>query len=358
MAGNSTGNLFRLSSFGESHGPAIGGMIDGCPPNLEIDLDFIRNELFRRRTNSANWASGRAEPDEVEFLSGLKDGKSTGTPIAFIIRNQDARPQDYDKIREVYRPSHADYTYQQKYGIRDHRGGGRASARETAVRVVGGAVARLYLLQYDIRIMAYVSAIGKMKLDIPYADFDPAVIEESPVRCPDQDLSIKMTAFLEKIREEEDSIGGIVSCKVKGVPAGLGEPVYEKLNAKLASALMSINAAKGVDFGLGFAGVGMKGSEHNDEFVQENGRIKTRTNHSGGIQGGISNGMELNFSLAFKPPSSIGKTQDSVDLNGNLTKYKAGGRHDACIVPRAVPIVEAMAALVLADHYLLFRGYQ
>ena len=357
MAGNTTGNLFRLSSFGESHGPAIGGMIDGCPSNLTIDMDFIKTELLRRKTNMASWSSGRAEPDEVEFLSGISGGRTTGTPIAFIIRNKDARSKDYDTLKDVYRPSHADFTYQQKYGIRDHRGGGRASARETAIRVVGGALAKLFLRKTGIEIHAYVSRIGDLAMKNKYDLNDFSRIEKSEVRCPDADLSKKMVTFLDEIRQEEDAIGGVVSCVVKGVPVGLGEPVYNKLNAELAKAMMTINAAKGVDFGAGFEGIGMKASQHNDVFVKDDSGIKTKTNHSGGIQGGISNGMDLNFSVAFKPPSTIGKKQQSVDVKGNFTEYKAGGRHDACIVPRAVPIVEAMTAVVLTDQFLIFNAY-
>jgi chorismate synthase len=358
MSGNTIGKILRLTSFGESHGGAIGGVIDGCPSKVKIDLDFIRKELARRQCNKSFWCTGRTEPDEVEFLSGLYDGLSTGTPLAFVIKNKDARPADYSDLKELYRPSHADYTYQKKYQIRDFRGGGRASARETVVRVVGGAIAKMYIKRFRIKIQGYVSRIGEVALPEDFAGFSVSDIENSKVRCPDAAISEKMLEHLRSIKLDGDSTGGVITCVVTGVPVGLGEPIYEKLNADLARAIMSINAVKGIEFGSGFQGAAMRGSDYNDVFMSDNGKLKTLTNHDGGIQGGIANGNDIVFRVAFKPPSTIALEQDTVDANGEKIRYRAKGRHDVCIVPRAVPIVESMAALVIADHLLMYRAYR
>lgn len=357
MPGNTFGTVFRLTTFGESHGPALGGVIDGCPAGLKIDEDFIRHEMQRRRPGQSKIVSQRKEDDEVHFLSGLLDGVSTGTPIGFVIRNNDAKPKDYDHIKDVYRPSHADFTYDEKFGIRDYRGGGRASARETVSRVVAGAVAKLFLLQSGIRIRAYVSQVGPIKLDKDYHEFDPSEAENNIVRCPDPAVAAQMIRLIEEVRKEGDTIGGVVACLIDGVPAGLGEPVFDKLHADLGKAMMSINAAKGFEYGSGFGGVTMKGSEHNDPFIPGDAqrRITTRTNHSGGIQGGISNGEDIYFRVAFKPVATIIKKQTTVNSKAEPVEITGRGRHDPCVLPRAVPIVEAMAALVLADHLLRQR---
>ena len=352
MPGNSIGHTFRLSTFGESHGPAIGGIIDGCPAGLQMDYEFIQNELNRRRPGQSSITSQRTEEDKVEFLSGIFENKTTGTPISFIIRNKDQKPSDYDHLKNIFRPSHADYTYDKKYGIRDHRGGGRASARETAVRVVGGAVAKIMLAKAGIEIIAFVSQIGNIA---PVADFKKIefrAIESSPVRCPDPVKSDEMIALINKIKKQGDTIGGTITCIISGVPAGLGEPVFDKLHADLAKAVMSINAVRGFEYGSGFKAVTMRGSEHNDKFGSSGNLITTETNYSGGIQGGISNGQNIYFRAAFKPLATLMKEQYTIDKNGNKTVIKGKGRHDVCVVPRAVPIVEAMAAIVLADHYL------
>lgn len=352
MAGNTFGSLFTLTSFGESHGPAIGGVIDGCPAGLEIDHDFIQSELDRRKPGQSKIVSQRKESDSVEFLSGIFEGRSTGAPIGFIIRNENQKPQDYDHIKDVFRPSHADYTYQAKYGIRDHRGGGRSSARETAARVVAGAIAKLLLRKYSIRIIAYVSQVGSVTLGKPYTKLDLDAVEANIIRCPDGKAAARMIGVIEKARKEGDTVGGTVTCVVTGVPAGLGEPVFDKLHADLGKAMLSLNAVKGFEYGSGFEGVKLKGSEHNDAFVKSGRQIATRTNHSGGIQGGISNGEDIYFKVAFKPVATLMQEQQTVDKEGNEVKMKGRGRHDPCVLPRAVPIVEAMAAIVLADHLL------
>ena len=352
MRGNIFGQIFRLTTFGESHGKAIGLIIDGCPAGLAIDEVFIQSELERRRPGQSNIVTQRKEGDKVEILSGVFDGKASGTPIAMVIFNKDARSKDYSHIAQKFRPSHADFTYQEKYGLRDYRGGGRSSARETAARVAAGAVAKLFLKQHQIDIKAYVSQVGALKLANDYQTLDFNNIEATPVRCPDLNMAEKMIDHIKAIRKEGDTIGGVVSAVIQGCPVGLGEPAFDKLHADLAKAMLSINACKGFEYGSGFSGVEMKGSEHNDLFYQENGKIKTKTNYSGGIQGGISNGMDIYFRTAFKPVATIVHEQNSVDLEGAETKVTGKGRHDPCVVPRAVPIVEAMAALVLADHFL------
>lgn len=354
MAGNSFGEIFRITTFGESHGAAIGGVIDGCPPGLEIDPDFIRGELLRRRPGQSKIVTQRKEDDEVEFLSGIFEGKSTGTPIGFIIRNSDARSKDYEHIRDVYRPSHADFTYDAKYGIRDHRGGGRSSARETAARVVAGAVAKLLLKRPGITVHAYVSQVGGVRLEKPYTELDLSKTETNIIRCPDAAVAADMIRLIEEVRKQGDTVGGVITAVVRQAPAGLGEPVFDKLHADLGKAMLSINAAKGFEYGSGFAGVSMKGSEHNDAFVPGSGerKIITKTNHSGGIQGGISNGEDICFRVAFKPVATIIQKQLTVNKKAQPVEMMGKGRHDPCVLPRAVPIVEAMAALVLADHLL------
>ncbi len=358
MAGNTLGKLFRLTSFGESHGSVIGGVIDGFPPCILIDPDFIQQELDRRRPGRIEFQSSREESDEIEILSGMFEGKSTGMPIAFLIKNQGQKPGDYEKLRNIYRPSHADFAWEQKYGIRDHRGGGRASARETAVRVAGGAFAKILLSLVGCRIFAFTRQIGTIKTFCNYQDIKTGNIEESPVRCPDAKTSAKMTEYLKKIKEQKDSIGGIVCCVVKNCPQGLGEPVFEKLHSELAKAMMSINGARGFEIGAGFGSAQMTGSEHNDEFIIKNGKIRTETNNSGGVQGGVSNGEDIVMNIAFKPVPSIGKPQKTVDKAGNPVNLEITGRHDPCLVPRAVPVVEAMVALTLADFYLRNIIYQ
>ena len=361
MSGNTSGTLFRLSTFGESHGAAIGGIIDGCPAGLRIDEAFIRSELQRRKPGQSHITTQRREEDEVRFLSGIFEGTTTGQPIGFIIENTDQRPKDYDHLREAFRPSHADYTYQEKYGIRDHRGGGRASARETACRIVGGAIAKLLLQQHSISIQAYVSGVAHIVLQKNYAELDLSLTETSIVRCPDPDTADQMIRLIEQVRKEGDTVGGIVSCVIRGTPVGLGEPVFDKLHADLGKAMLGINAVKGFEYGEGFNSVNFKGSEMNDLFLpfdspgvsgQSDKTVRTKTNHSGGIQGGISNGEDIYFNVAFKPVATIMRDQQSVDREGNEATVKGKGRHDPCVVPRAVPIVESMAALVLADHLL------
>lgn len=356
MAGNTFGTLFKLTSFGESHGKGIGGIIEGVTPGLELDVDFIQNELNRRRPGQSKITTPRDEKDQVEFLSGVFDGKATGTPLAFIVWNKDQKSGDYDNLKEIYRPSHADYTYDVKYGIRDHRGGGRASARETIARVVAGAIAKLMLRQTGLDIKAFVSQVGEIGLSKEPDDL--TMIEATPVRCPDPETAQKMIEYIDKIRQEKDSVGGVVSCVIKNVPVGLGDPVFDKLHAKLGQAMLSINAVKGFEYGMGFKASSMKGSQHNDEFFVKDGQIKAKTNRSGGIQGGISNGEDIYFNVAFKPVATILKEQRTVDKQGNETIMKARGRHDPCVVPRAVPIVEAMAAMVIADAWLLNKTYR
>jgi chorismate synthase len=347
------GTLFKIATFGESHGPAIGVIIDGCPAGLTFDTDFIQHELDRRKPGQSRITTQRREADEFEVLSGVFDGKTQGTPIALLIRNTDQRSKDYGHIAEQFRPSHADYTYQTKYGSRDYRGGGRSSARETAARVAAGAVAKLLLVQEGVQIQAYVSQVGKLKLEKTYQDLNLALAEENPVRCPDPETAERMFQYIDETRKRGDSIGGVVDCVIAGVPAGWGEPVFDKLHAELGKAMLSINAVKGFEYGSGFAGAELYGSQHNDEFyTDEEGRVRTKTNQSGGIQGGISNGEDIYFRTAFKPVATIMQDQDSVDVHGQPVIVSGKGRHDPCVVPRAVPIVEAMAALVLADMYL------
>lgn len=351
---NSYGTLFRISTFGESHGPAIGVIIDGCPAGLTIDERFIQSELNRRKPGQSKITTQRQEDDTFKILSGVFEGKSTGTPIAIIIENQDQRSKDYSHIQNTFRPSHADYTYEVKYGNRDYRGGGRSSARETAARVAAGAIAKLLLKQSGVDIAAYVSQVGDIKAG-HYTQLDLGKTEDNIVRCPDQLTAEKMIALIDAVRLDRDTIGGIVTCVIKGTPAGLGEPVFDKLHAELGKAMLGINAVKGFEYGSGFAGITLRGSQHNDEFYNEQGKIRTKTNHSGGVQGGISNGEDIYFNVAFKPVATIMQDQQSVDKDGNEATVSGKGRHDPCVVPRAVPIVEAMAALVLADFMLRAR---
>lgn len=355
MAGNSFGTCFRLTTFGESHGPAIGGIIDGCPAGLKIDADIILHDLNRRRPGQSMITTQRNEPDSFEILSGIYEGVTTGAPIAFQIMNQDHRPADYDEMKTAYRPSHADFTYDQKFGHRDHRGSGRASARETAARVFAGAIARQFLNYFGITISGFVSAVGPIRMNDDYSA-DLSLIESNVVRCPDQKLAEEMISYIEKLKSEGDTTGGVITCIVSGMVVGLGEPVFDKLHADLGKAMLSINAVHGFEYGSGFHGSAMKGSEHNDPFRKEHGKIVTDTNNSGGIQGGISNGMDIVFRTAFKPVSTLMKDQQTVNKEGEKVSLKAKGRHDACVVPRAVPIVEAMAALVIADHLLRNRN--
>ena len=350
---SSYGTQFRISTFGESHGPGIGVIIDGCPAGLAFDTDFIQHELDRRKPGQSRITTQRREADEFEVLSGVFEGQTQGTPIALLIRNTDQRSKDYGHISGQFRPSHADYTYQTKYGSRDYRGGGRSSARETAARVAAGAVAKLLLRQQGVQIQAYVSQVGMLKLNKPYSELNLALTEENAVRCPDPETAGRMFQYIDEIRKQGDSIGGIVDCVVTGVPVGWGEPVFDKLHAELGKAMLSINAVKGFEYGSGFAGVEQLGSEHNDAFyTDEAGRVRTKTNQSGGIQGGISNGETIYFRTAFKPVATIMQDQDSVDVHGQPVTVSGKGRHDPCVVPRAVPIVEAMAALVLVDMSL------
>lgn len=352
--GNSFGHLFKVTTFGESHGTAIGGIIDGCPAGIELNLEEIQRQLDRRKPGQSKIVTQRKESDTVEFLSGIFEGKSTGTPIAFVIKNQDQRSKDYSHIAETFRPSHADYTYQSKYGWRDYRGGGRSSARETASRVVAGAVAQQVLKQKGIHLWAYVSQVGSIQLNQSPQEVTPDLIDTNVVRCPDENTAAQMEELILKIKKEGDTIGGVVSCFIQGAPVGLGEPVFDRLNAELAKAMFSINAVKGFELGSGFSSVTMKGSEHNDEFyTDEDGRIRTKTNFSGGIQGGISNGEPIYFKVAFKPVATLIQKQNTVNLKGDTVEMMGKGRHDPCVVPRAVPIVEAMAALVILDYYLI-----
>ncbi|NNF33526.1 MAG: chorismate synthase [Saprospiraceae bacterium] len=355
MAGSQFGKAFRISTYGESHGPGIGVVIDGCPAGLDLDLDLIEKDLQRRRPGQSKIVTQRKEDESFEILSGIFEGKTTGTPISIFIRNKDQRSKDYSHIAQKYRPSHADFTYDSKYGIRDYKGGGRSSARETAARVASGAVAKMLCNHYGIKITAYVSSVGSIKAP-EIENPDAEVIESNIVRCADPSAAEEMIQLITKIRKAGDTIGGIVCCVVQGMPVGLGEPVFDKLHADLAKAMMSINAVKGFEYGSGFKAAEMKGSEHNDQFYTDSdGLVKTDTNHSGGIQGGISNGMDINMKIAFKPVATIVKDQNSVDKEGKATTVTGKGRHDPCVVPRAVPIVEAMAALVMADHILRNR---
>ncbi len=357
MSSNSFGKLFKLTSFGESHGLAIGGIIDGCPANIELNFNKIQEELNNRRPGQSKITTSRNEADKVEFLSGIFEGKTLGTPIGFIIKNKDQKSKDYGNLKEVYRPSHADYTYQHKYGIRDFRGGGRQSARETACRVVAGAIAKQVISSFNITINAFTSQIGNIKIQSNLNEYDRKDIYKSIVRCPDNTTETKMIEAIEMVKQKGDSLGGIVSCQIKNMPVGIGEPVFEKLQAQLAQAMLTINAVKGFDYGLGFEGVSKKGSEYNDEFKAIDDEIITTTNNSGGIQGGISNGSTINLRVLFKPTSTISKQQETVNSKGENVLLKAAGRHDPCVVPRAVPIVEAMAAMVILDYLLIRFGY-
>ena len=350
MSGNTFGTLFKVSTFGESHGPAIGGVIDGCPAGIELDLEAIQKDLDRRKPGQSAIVTHRKDPDEVTFFSGLFEGKTTGTPIGFAIHNTNQKSKDYSHIQDTYRPSHADYVYDEKYGIRDYRGGGRSSARETASRVVAGAIAKQFLA--PVTLNAYVSAVGSLSLDTHPSEVDVSFIEKNPVRCPDPKMAEAMETYIKQIRKEGDTVGGVVSCIIKNVPVGLGEPAFDKLHAELGKAMLSINAVKGFEYGSGFAGTQMKGSEHNDLFNTDG---TTQTNRSGGIQGGISNGMDIYFNVAFKPVATIMQNQETINSKGEAVAMQGKGRHDPCVVPRAVPIVEAMAALVLADFSLLKR---
>ena len=349
MAGNTFGKLFTLTTFGESHGEAIGGIIDGCPAGIEIDLDLVYRDMERRKPGQSKIVTQRKEPDSVNFFSGIFEGKTTGTPIGFNIVNTNQKSHDYSHIKDTYRPSHADYTYDQKYGNRDYRGGGRSSARETACRVVAGAVAKQFLK--SIQFQAYVSSVGKIQLEETDA-IDFAEIEKNPVRCPNAEKASEMETYIKQIRKEGDTVGGVVSCVIKNVPVGLGEPVFDKLHAQLGKAMLSINAVKGFEYGSGFEGAQMRGSEHNDHFNEDG---STKTNFSGGVQGGISNGMDIHFKVAFKPVATLMQKQETINSKGEKVEMEGKGRHDPCVVPRAVPIVEAMAALVIADFLLINR---
>ena len=344
---NTFGNIYRLTSFGESHGPGIGGVIDGCPAGIELDTAFIQQELNRRKPGQSRITTPRKEDDEVQFLSGIYEGKTTGTPIGFIIWNKNQHSSDYDNMKTVYRPSHADYTYQTKYGIRDPRGGGRSSARETIARCVAGAIAKLALKQYGIQIQAYTSQVGPIKLAGSYQDYDLSLTEKSDVRCPDPKTASEMETLIAEVKSKGDTIGGVITCVAKGVPVGLGEPVFGKLHAALGHAMLTINAVKG--FNAAF----FRGSERNDRFFNDNGHINTRTNNSGGIQGGISNGQDIYFRVAFKSVATILMEQETVNMEGEDTILKARGRHDPCVLPRAVPIVESMTAMTLLDYLLI-----
>ncbi|HWA33876.1 MAG TPA: chorismate synthase [Cyclobacteriaceae bacterium] len=348
---NSYGTIFRITTFGESHGPAIGVVIDGCPAGLDIDEAFIQRELNRRKPGQSKITTQRKEDDTFKILSGVFEGKSTGTPMAIVIDNQDQRSKDYSHLENTFRPSHADFTYQEKYGVRDHRGGGRSSARETAARVAAGAVAKLLLRREQISINGFVSQVGNIKAP-HYTELDLDKTEDNIVRCPDGATAEKMIALIDSVRLDRDTVGGLVTCVVKNVPAGLGEPVFDKLHAELGKAMLSINAVKGFEYGSGFEGIKLRGSQHNDAFVQDGGKIRTKTNHSGGVQGGISNGEDIYFNVAFKPVATIMQDQESVDKEGNAVTVSGKGRHDPCVVPRAVPIVEAMAALAITDFLL------
>lgn len=350
---NTIGKLFTFTSFGESHGKGIGGIIDGCPAGIDMDETFIQNELNRRKPGQSSIATPRKEDDKVEFLSGVFEGKSTGTPIAFVIWNQNQHSTDYDHLKEVYRPSHADFTYQQKYGIRDHRGGGRSSARETAARVVAGAIAKLVLKTKGVEITAYTSQVGHIAMTQTVDTVDLTLTESNIVRCPQQEVAEQMIEYIKELKKSGDSIGGIISCVIKGLPVGLGEPIFDKLQARLAAAMLSINASHGFDYGRGFEGVSLRGSQMNDSFIKTGDKISTKTNNSGGIQGGISNGQEVYFRVLFKPVATISKKQETLDIYTNEVELEAKGRHDPCVLPRAVPIVEAMAAITLLDLYLI-----
>ena len=355
---NTFGKLFTLTTFGESHGVAVGGVVDGMPPGIPIDIDFIQQELARRKPGQSRITTDRKELDQVELLSGVFKGKSTGTPIGFIVRNRNQQSKDYDSIANLFRPSHADYTYYNKYGIRDYRGGGRASARITLSRVVAGALAKLVLKQKGISITAYTSQVGNITLDKDYQKYDFSLIESNPVRCPEPKKAKEMEALIAEMKREGDTIGGVITCVIKGCPVGLGEPEFDKLHAQLGAAILSINAVKGFEYGEGFASASYRGSQQNDVFIpssnkQQTHDIKTKTNHSGGIQGGISNGEDIYFRVAFKPVATLLMEQETVNKEGEATKIDVHGRHDPCVLPRAVPIVEAMAAMTILDALLV-----
>jgi chorismate synthase len=352
MPGNSFGHTFRITTFGESHGEGIGVIIDGCPAGFAIDMEAVQHQMDRRRPGQSAIVTQRNESDVVQVRSGIFEGKTTGMPICLTLVNEDARSKDYSHLKDTFRPSHADFTYQQKYGHRDYRGGGRSSARETAARVAAGAIAQQLLLQHGVSVTAWVSQVGNVLLEKNYPELDLSTIDANEVRCPEATKAAEMIELIKAIKKEGDTIGGVVSAVIRGCPIGLGEPVFDKLHADLAKAMLSINACKGFEYGSGFQGVTMRGSAHNDAFINEADQIKTRTNHSGGIQGGISNGMAIYFRVAFKPVATIIPEQDTVNAQGLAEKVQGRGRHDPCVVPRAVPIVEAMAALVLMDHYL------
>jgi chorismate synthase len=357
---NTFGHLFTLTTFGESHGAAVGGVVDGMPPGIDVDMDFIQHELNRRRPGQSSITTSRQEEDRVELLSGVLEGKTTGCPIGFVVRNQNQHSNDYNNLRNLFRPSHADYTYYNKYGIRDHRGGGRSSARITLSRCVGGALAKLALKPMGITIQAYTSQVGSIKLENDYRHYDLSLTEQNAVRCPDEEKARQMEQLIKEVKAEGDTIGGVITCVVRGCPVGLGEPEFDKLHAQLGAAMLSINAVKGFEYGEGFAGVEARGSEQNDVFVPVAAcgdglpsRVRTTTNHSGGIQGGISNGQDICFRVAFKPVATLLRPQQTVDINGTSTTFTTKGRHDPCVLPRAVPVVEAMAAMTFLDNYLL-----
>ncbi|MCR5395493.1 MAG: chorismate synthase [Bacteroidales bacterium] len=353
---NSFGKLFTLTTFGESHGTAVGGVIDGMPAGIPFDEAFLQAEMARRRPGQSAITTGRQEQDHVEVLSGIFEGQTTGTPIGFEVRNNNQHSQDYENIRNLYRPSHADYTYTQKYGLRDHRGGGRSSARETLSRVVGGAFAKMALRAMGISVQGYTSQVGDIILPGSYLDYDLAVAEQNAVRCPDAATAERMQQLILDVKADGDTIGGVVTCVVRGVPVGLGEPCFDKLHAALGQAMLSINACKGFDYGMGFADCGRRGSEMIDTFVADQGHITTLSNHSGGIQGGISNGQDIYFRCAFKPVATLLREVETVTIDGKATTLQARGRHDPCVLPRAVPIVEAMAAMVILDYYLQYKA--
>ena len=353
MRGNTFGKAFKITTFGESHGVGLGVIIDGCPAGLPIDEAFIQEELARRRPGQSKIVTQRKEPDQAEILSGIFEGKATGTPIGMTIRNKDQKSKDYSHIADKFRPSHADFTYHEKYGLRDYRGGGRSSARETAARVAAGAIAKLFLQSQGIVVHGYVSQVGSIKVQQTYDQLDLSLVEATPVRCPNLEVAEEMIQLIQQVRKAGDTIGGVVSAVITGCPPGLGEPAFDKLHAELGKAMLSINACKGFEYGSGFEGVSMRGSQHNDPFYKnEEGKVLTSTNHSGGIQGGISNGMDMYFRVAFKPVATIVSSQDSINEAGEKVEVVGKGRHDPCVLPRAVPIVEAMAALVVADHLL------
>lgn len=358
MAGNTFGKVFKLTTFGESHGVAIGGIIDGCPAGIDLNLALIQSELDRRKPGQSKITTQRKEADEVQFLSGIFEGKTTGTPIGFVIKNQNQKSKDYSHIKDSYRPSHADYTYQQKYGVRDYRGGGRSSARETASRVVAGAIAKQVLKKINISVDAYVKAVGEIELRLPYSSLDLAKTEETIVRCPDITIANEMIEYIEAIRKDGDTVGGVISCVIGNTPVGLGEPVFDKLNADLGKAMLGINAVKGFEIGSGFEGTKFKGSVHNDLFIVKEEKVTTNQNNSGGIQGGISNGETIYFNVAFKPIATIMQKQISINKEEEKVTIDGKGRHDPCVVPRAVVIVEAMAAITLLDFYLRNKATQ